>query len=175
VFCHCGGRWEAVGLGEHGEVHQRSVDMSEPDAPAAFLEWAVEQLGGIDVVVSNVSAQAGNDYTASFQVDIEGANSLIRASLANMADHADANIVFIGSRAGNVGVPWMPADAAVKAATVSMGKSLALEVARRGIRVARRGACRSEATRQARVAQAGGRGRSQAMMRPVVRWRTSPC
>ena len=52
-----------------------------------------------------------------------------------MSDHDDANIVCIGSRAGNVGVPWMPAYAAVKAATVSMAKSLALEVARRGIRV----------------------------------------
>ena len=122
-------------LGEHGEVHQRCVDMAEPDGPAAFVEWAVEQLGGLDVVVSNVSAQAGNDYAASFQVDIEGANSLSRAALANMADHDDANIVFIGSRAGNVGVPWMPAYAAVKAATVSMAKSLAFEVARRGIRV----------------------------------------
>ena len=122
-------------LGEHGEVHQRGVDMSAPDGPASFVEWAVGELGGLDVVVSNVSAQAGNDYTASFQVDIEGANSLIRAALARMADHEDANIVFIGSRAGNVGVPWMPAYAAVKAATVSMAKSLAFEVARRGIRV----------------------------------------
>lgn len=50
-------------------------------------------------------------------------------------DDAGASIVCIGSRAANVGVPWMPAYAAVKAATVSMVKSLALEVARRGIRV----------------------------------------
>ena len=122
-------------LGRHGEIHQRCVDMSAPDGPAAFVAWAVEQLGGLDVVVSNVSAQAGNDYAASFQVDIEAANALIRAALPSMPDHDDANIVFIGSRAGNVGVPWMPAYAAVKAATVSMAKSLALEVARRGIRV----------------------------------------
>ena len=125
----------AAELAAHGEVHQRGVDMSDPDGPATFVEWAVGQLGGVDVVVSNVSAQAGNNYTASFQVDIEGANALCRAALGHMADHDDANIVFIGSRAGNVGVPWMPAYAAVKAATVSMGKSLAIEVARRGIRV----------------------------------------
>ena len=122
-------------LGEHGEVHQRRADMAEPNGPAGFVEWAVEQLGGLDVVVSNVSAQAGNDYAASFQVDIEGANSLVRAALVNMSDHDDANVVYIGSRAGNVGVPWMPAYAAVKAATVSMAKSLAVELARRGIRV----------------------------------------
>ena len=125
----------AAELDEHGEVHQRCADMSDPGAPAEFVEWAVEQLGGVDVVVSNVSAQAGNDYARSFQVDIGGADSLIRAALVEMVDHDDANVVFIGSRAGNVGVPWMPAYAAVKAATVSMAKSLALEVARRGIRV----------------------------------------
>lgn len=122
-------------LAERGEIHQRCVDMADPDGPPGFVEWAVEQLGGLDVVVSNVSAQAGNDYAASFQVDIEGANSLVRAGLDAMADHDDANIVYIGSRAGNLGVPWMPAYAAVKAATVSMAKSLSFEVARRGIRV----------------------------------------
>ena len=125
----------AAELGKHGEVYESSVDMSDSMAPAAFVEWATERLGGLDIVVSSVSAQAGNDYAASFQVDIEGANSLMRAALAQMPDHDDANIVCIGSRAGNVGVPWMPAYAAVKAATVSMVKSLALEVTRRGIRV----------------------------------------
>ena len=122
-------------LEQHGEVHPLCIDMSEPEGPAGFVDWAVERLGGLDVVVSNVSAQAGGDYEASFRVDIVGANSLIRAALTNMADHDDANVVCVGSRAGNVGVPWMPAYAAVKAATVSMVKSLALEVARRGIRV----------------------------------------
>lgn len=125
----------ASDLAPLGEVHQRPADMADPDGPAEFVEWAAQQLGGIDVVVSNVSAQAGTDYAASFQVDIEGANSLVRSALAHMADHDDANIVYVGSRAGNVGVPWMPAYAAVKAATVSMAKSLSLEVARRGIRV----------------------------------------
>ncbi len=125
----------AAELGERGEVHQRAADMAEPSAPAEFAAWAAEQLGGIDIVVSNVSAQAGNDYAASFQVDIGGADALIRAALGVMDDHVDANVVCIGSRAGNVGVPWMPAYAAVKAATVSMVKSMALQVARRGIRV----------------------------------------
>lgn len=124
----------AAELDELGEVHQRRADMADPGGPAEFVDWAVAALGGLDVVVSNVSAQAGNDYAASYRVDIEGVNSLIRAALSNMADHDDANIVCIGSRAGNVGVPWMPAYAAVKAATVSMVKSLSLEVARRGIR-----------------------------------------
>jgi 3-oxoacyl-[acyl-carrier protein] reductase len=124
----------AAELGERGEVHHRRADLADPDGPASFVRWAADELGGIDVVVSNVSAQAGNDYAASVQVDMVGVDALIRAALPEMPDHDDANVVCIGSRAGNVGVPWMPAYAAVKAATVSMVKSLALEVARRGIR-----------------------------------------
>jgi 3-oxoacyl-[acyl-carrier protein] reductase len=124
----------AAELGERGEVHHRRADLADPDGPVSFVRWAADELGGIDVVVSNVSAQAGNDYAASVQVDMVGVDALIRAALPEMPDHDDANVVCIGSRAGNVGVPWMPAYAAVKAATVSMVKSLALEVARRGIR-----------------------------------------
>jgi 3-oxoacyl-[acyl-carrier protein] reductase len=125
----------AAELGERGDVHARSADMAEQGAGAEFATWAADQLGGIDIVVSNVSAQAGNDYAASFQVDIGAADALIRTALGHMGDDVDANVVCIGSRAGNVGVPWMPAYAAVKAATVSMVKSMALQVARRGIRV----------------------------------------
>ncbi|MGF1598123.1 MAG: SDR family NAD(P)-dependent oxidoreductase [Acidimicrobiales bacterium] len=122
-------------LAAHGEVHHRVADMGDPDAPAELVAWAADRLGGLDIVVSNVSAGGGLDYQRSFQVDIDGAHGLIRAALDRMDDHADASIVCIGSRAGSIGVPWMGAYAAVKAATVSMVKSLALEVAKRGIRV----------------------------------------
>jgi NAD(P)-dependent dehydrogenase (short-subunit alcohol dehydrogenase family) len=122
-------------LGDTGEVHHRRADMADPDGPADFVDWAAGVLGGLDIVVSNVSGVGGQDYRRSVDVDIVGAHALIRSGLAHMADDQDANIVCIGSRAGSIGIPWMGAYAAVKAATVSMVKSLALEVARRGIRV----------------------------------------
>jgi NAD(P)-dependent dehydrogenase (short-subunit alcohol dehydrogenase family) len=122
-------------LARRGEVHHLPVDVGDPGAAADFVDWSTGQLGGLDVLVSNVSAMGGADFHASFAVDIAGAQALLRAALGRMEDHSDANLVCIGSRAGSVGVPWMPAYAAVKAATVSMVKSLALEVARRGIRV----------------------------------------
>ena len=118
-----------------GEIHHRTADLADPDAPRDFVDWAAEVLGGVDILVSNVSAMGGQDYRTSFSIDIDGAHALIRAALDHMEDARDASIVCIGARAGNVGVPWMGAYAAVKAATVSMVKSLALEVARRGIRV----------------------------------------
>ena len=125
----------ATELADLGEVHARTADMGVAGDPAAFVDWSAERLGGLDVVVSNVSAMAGRDYETSFRVDIDGAVSLAQAALEHLPDHADANLVFIGSRAASVGAPWLQAYAAVKAATVSMAKSMALEVARRGIRV----------------------------------------
>jgi NAD(P)-dependent dehydrogenase (short-subunit alcohol dehydrogenase family) len=122
-------------LADIGETHHRAVDIGDAQAAAEFVAWSAERFGGLDVLVSNVSAMGGADFDASFAVDIAGAQALMRSALGHMEDHAGANIVCIGSRAGSVGVPWMPAYAAVKAATVSMVKSLALEVARRGIRV----------------------------------------
>ena len=106
--------------------------MADTGDVTGLVDATVDTLGGLDIVVSNVSAFGGGDFASSFDVDILAAQLLLRRSLEHMADHDDANIVCIGSWAGGVGVPWMPAYAAVKAATVSMVKSLALEVARRG-------------------------------------------
>ena len=118
-----------------GEIHTRRADMADPDDPAIFVDWAAGQLGGLDVVVSNVSAMEATDYGVAFQTDIAGAVSVTRTAFGHMDDDQDANVVFMGSRAASVGAPWLQAYAAMKAATVSMAKSMALEVARRGIRV----------------------------------------
>jgi NAD(P)-dependent dehydrogenase (short-subunit alcohol dehydrogenase family) len=128
----------AAELAARGEVHHRTADLADPASAVGFVDWAAERLGGVDILVSNVSAMGGKDFRTTVDVDLVGADALMRAALAHMtdgADGADASIVCIGSRAGNIGIPWMPAYAAAKAATVSMVKSLALEVARRGIRV----------------------------------------
>lgn len=121
-------------LSSLGTVHHRVTDMAVAGDPTALVEWASGEMGGLDVLVSNVSAMAGPDWGASVNVDLVRTDELIRAALARMDDHAGANIVCIGSRAASTGAPRIAAYAAVKAATVSMVKSLALEVARRGIR-----------------------------------------
>ena len=121
-------------LSSLGEVHHRATDMAVEGDPTALVEWAAAQMGGLDIVVSNVSAMAGLDWAASVNVDLVRTDELLRAALARMQDHAGANLVCIGSRAASTGAPRIQAYAAVKAATVSMVKSLALEVARRGIR-----------------------------------------
>ena len=121
-------------LSEFGQVHYRPADIGVVGEPAALVDWAGETMGGLDVLVSNVSAMAGPDWEASCAVDLIGTNALIRTALAHMEDNTGANIVCIGSRAASTAAARIPAYAAVKAATVSMIKSLSREVARRGIR-----------------------------------------
>lgn len=125
----------AAELSALGEVHHRPTDLSNVDDVVGYVDWADEVLGGIDIVVSNVSAMGSGDLEAGYEIDIRGSQTLIKAALERMHDHGGANVVCIGSRAGSVGISWMPAYAAYKAATVSLVKSTALQVARRGIRV----------------------------------------
>ena len=117
-----------------GTVHHRATDMAVEGDPTALVDWAAEQMGGLDILVSNVSAMAGQEWGPSVNVDLVRTDELIRAALTKMDDHVGANIVCIGSRAASTGAPRISAYAAVKAATVSMIKSLSFEVARRGIR-----------------------------------------
>ena len=124
----------AADLAQHGEVHHRTADMAQLGEPAGFVDWATDQLGGLDVLVSNVSAFGANDWESSCAIDLVAMDALVRAGLARMEDHVDANVICIGSRAANVGAPRIAAYAGVKAATVSAMKSLSREVARRGIR-----------------------------------------
>ena len=52
-------------LAHHGTVHHRTADMAEPNAPASFVNWAADQMGGLDVLVSNVSGFGANDWESS--------------------------------------------------------------------------------------------------------------
>jgi len=125
----------ANNFARRGELHHRAADLGDVDSVNAYVEWAGETLGGIDIVISNVSAMSSDDLDIGYAVDVRGSQTLIHGALELMGDHVGANVVCIGSRAGSIGIRWMPAYAAYKAATVSLVKSTALQVARRGIRV----------------------------------------
>ncbi len=125
---------EMVGeIGTHGELHHHVCDMADPGAVTDFVAWTAEKLGGIDIVVSNVSAMNARDFEVGYEVDIRGMHTLIDESVKHFEHHAGANVVAIGSRAGSIG-SILPAYSAYKAATVSYMKSLGIRHAKRGIR-----------------------------------------
>lgn len=120
-------------LGDRGELHHATCDMADPSAVEELVAWAVEALGGLDIVVSNVSAMNARDFEIGFEVDIRGMHTLIEAAMPHLEHHAGANVVAIGSRAASAGTV-LPAYSAYKAATVSYMKSLGIRHAKRGIR-----------------------------------------
>lgn len=118
-----------------------SVDVTDGAALKSWIKAAGEELGGIDILVSNAGAMAqGNDeesWKQNFNLDVLGAVNAFEAAepfLAKAADdHGDAAFVIIASISAAV------ADNAgsygpIKAALIHMAKGLARQHAKRGIR-----------------------------------------
>jgi 3-oxoacyl-[acyl-carrier protein] reductase len=119
-----------------------SVDITDEQALKSWIRQAGEELGGIDMLVSNAGAMAqGNTpeaWTQNFQLDVLGAVNAFDAAepfLAKAAAaHGDAAFVIIAS------VSAAQADRAdsygpIKASLIHMAKGLARENAKRGLRV----------------------------------------
>jgi NAD(P)-dependent dehydrogenase (short-subunit alcohol dehydrogenase family) len=112
----------------------QAADVAESDQLQRWIETMAEALGGVDIVVSNVSAQS-RDWRTSVETDILASVALIEYCLPHLAKSDAPSIVFITSQAGLLGVPTYKSYSAVKAALISYAGSLSRELAPRGIRV----------------------------------------
>lgn len=120
------------------KVMGRSVDVGDGLALAAFVVEASEALGGIDIVVANVSALAINNDEASWQsgfaVDMMGTVRLVNAALPSLEKSANAAIVTISSvSAREIDFAAGPYGA-FKAAIVHYTQGLAFHLAAKKIR-----------------------------------------
>jgi len=82
-----------------GKVTARAVDVSDGDALGAWIRAAGEELGGIDIVVSNPSAGgSGEDgWRRMFETDLMGAVRSVESALAFLERSEGGSIVFIGT------------------------------------------------------------------------------
>jgi 3-oxoacyl-[acyl-carrier protein] reductase len=108
---------------------------------AALAEWvtgSAERLGGIDIVVSNVSAltipDTEENWTASFEVDLMGAVRLVRAALPFLETSSAASIVAISSVSGREIDFAAGPYGTIKAALIHYIQGLANQLASKGIR-----------------------------------------
>jgi 3-oxoacyl-[acyl-carrier protein] reductase len=108
---------------------------------AALAEWATssaDQLGGIDIVVSNVSALAIPDepanWTASFEVDLMGAVRLVNAAMPYLEASDAASIVAVSSVSGREIDFAAGPYGTIKAALIHYMQGLANQLAAKGIR-----------------------------------------
>jgi 3-oxoacyl-[acyl-carrier protein] reductase len=121
-----------------GQVVGSVADVADGAALAAWVRQSAEWLGGIDIVVSNVSALAIPDteenWAASLSVDLMGAVRLVNAAMPYLEASSAAAIVTVSSVSGReVDFAAGPYGTA-KAALVHYTQGLAYQLAGKGIR-----------------------------------------
>ncbi|CAB4959043.1 unannotated protein [freshwater metagenome] len=121
-------------------VHAQVLDVSDESAVAAFVDWAAGVLGGLDIVVSNVSAGASVDpqfWSVSFAADLMAFVRLVEAATPHLEKSDCASILAIASTSGFDALPPARANsyAAFKAAVIQHASSLGHSLPAKGIRV----------------------------------------
>lgn len=124
-------------------AHVVTANLSEPEAVEALPKAAVEAMGGVDILVNNAGITRDNlfmrmsdeEWAQVIEVNMTSAFRLSRAVLRGMMKARWGRIVNITSVVGATGNPGQGNYAAAKAGLVGMSKSLAYEVASRGITV----------------------------------------
>lgn len=125
-------------LAESGTVIGTAVDIGDEAALRGWVESSAEQLGGIDVVVANVSALAipdtAENWQSSFNVDLMGTVRLVEAALPHLRRSPAASIVTISSVSGREIDFAAGPYGAMKAAIVHYTQGLAFNLAKENIR-----------------------------------------
>jgi len=124
-------------------VHVLPCDLSDVDAVEALVGRATEAMGGVDILINNAGIardslfmrMKDDDWNGVLNVNLTSAMRLCRGVLRGMMRARWGRIVNISSVVGITGNPGQGNYAAAKAGMIGMSKSLAHEVAVRGITV----------------------------------------
>lgn len=127
------------------QMGRRSVatvcDVSDPNACKEMVDRVVEELSRLDILVNNagitrdqpVERMKDEDWDAVLAVNLKGAFSCIRAVLRQMRKQRFGRIINIASVVGLIGNRYQANYAASKAGLIGLTKTVAREMAPRGI------------------------------------------
>jgi 3-hydroxybutyrate dehydrogenase len=118
-------------------------DVTDEAAVEEGLKTATERFGLVDVLINNAGAADSSPFTrttpdawrAMLDVNLTGAFLMSRAVLPGMVERGWGRIVSIASTAGLKGYAYVAAYCAAKHGVIGMTRSLALEVAQKGVTV----------------------------------------
>ncbi len=131
-------------LGKFGTVSTAVVELSAEADIAAATQAAVQQHGRIDILVNNAGITGGNGPTWELapdvwrrviEVNLIGPYLTCRAVVPQMVKQGYGRIVNIASVAGKEGNPNASHYSASKAGLIALTKSLAKELATKGVLV----------------------------------------
>jgi len=124
----------------HGVV---AADVADPEAVQSAFAQARAERGPVTVLVNNAGAAESAPFLKTsvelwqrmLSVNLTGSFVCAQAALPDMLDAGWGRIVNIASTAGQKGYAYVSAYTAAKHGVIGLTRSLALEVARKGITV----------------------------------------
>ena len=115
------------------------LDVSDADGMKAWIDSTATRFGGVDMVVSNVSALAIPDtpenWEASFRTDLMGTVNAVNAALPHLRASKHPSVVVVSSVSGREADFAAGPYGTFKTALIGYSGGLALQLAPEGIRI----------------------------------------
>jgi len=130
-------------LAAYDDVGCVTMDVTEPDSVAQAFAAAVQAMGPVDILINNAGQAQASPFTATdlalwrrmLDVNLTGVFLCTQAVMPAMLKRKYGRIVNVASTAGQIGYPYVAAYCAAKHGVIGLTRSLALEVAAKGITV----------------------------------------
>ena len=130
-------------LPSRDNINYFSVDLSERENVNNFCDSIIDQYGGINVIINNAGItddnlfmrMSENSWDKVFAINIDASMIICRKFIRGMVKNKWGRIVNISSVVASTGNPGQSNYVAAKSALNGLTKSLALEVATRGVTV----------------------------------------
>ncbi len=125
------------------EVWRQGCDVSDAAQIGAFMQAAIAELGGLDVLVNNagiagptgpVEELAPEDWEQCLSICLTSQFHCVRHAVPALRESGNASIINLSSMAGRVGFALRTPYAAAKWGVIGFTKSLSIELGKDGIR-----------------------------------------
>jgi NAD(P)-dependent dehydrogenase (short-subunit alcohol dehydrogenase family) len=125
-----------------GEAHANLASVADPAGAASIVEDAVTRFGRIDAVVNNAGIlrdaiwhkMSHEDWRAVIDVHLNGAFNVSKAATPQFREQGSGSFVHFTSTSGLIGNLGQANYSAAKLAIVGLSQSIALDMARVGVR-----------------------------------------
>ncbi|MGI6559114.1 MAG: 3-oxoacyl-ACP reductase FabG [Limnochordia bacterium] len=130
-------------LSPHGQVIGLGADVADPSAVEGLIGRVLDEWGGLHILVNNAGITRDGlllrmkeaDWDTVLAVNLKGVFNCCRGAIRSMLKERWGRVVNISSVVGIMGNSGQTNYAAAKAGIIGFSKSLAREVASRGITV----------------------------------------
>lgn len=133
---------EAIKKESGNQVIGIAGDVADPAIPALLVEDAVKAFGGLDILVCNAGGPPAGSFESfdeaawqkAIDLSLMSHVRLIRAALPHLKHSKYASVLTVTSYSVKQPIPNLVLSNSIRAATVGLTKSLALELGSQGIR-----------------------------------------